>query len=152
MPSCDQLCSFILYISFSIAHEQNQKRIRRLKRVVKGHAREASHFDRVLSFSLPLSLIFTHSQIMPGSYKRGMKRRRSKTVTRAVSTPIPDEENQSDQVEDSPALRKKVRWEGSSREDPTEEDAADGENEDASEDAELEKVCGYSFAFLVTHK
>ncbi|KAE9400467.1 hypothetical protein BT96DRAFT_965335 [Gymnopus androsaceus JB14] len=77
---------------------------------------------------------------MPGSYKRGMKRRRSKTATRAVSTPIPDEENQSDQVEDSPALRKKVRWEGSSREDPTEEDAADGENEDASEDAELEKI------------
>lgn len=78
---------------------------------------------------------------MPGSYQRGAKRKfqgRRKTTARSrASTANPNEENQSDE-EDSLALRKKVRWEGSQATTTvsTEDDAAKGEDADSSGDTE----------------
>lgn len=79
---------------------------------------------------------------MPGSYQRGAKRkfqrRKKTTACSRASTATLDEENQSDE-EDSPALRKKVRWEGSNQATTTvstEDDAAEGEDADSSENTE----------------
>lgn len=80
---------------------------------------------------------------MPG---QGAKRKfhgRKKTTSRPRKpTATPDEENQSDE-EDFPALRKKVRWEGSNQATTnvtTEDDAAEGEGADSSEDTESAEI------------